>query len=126
MTYQLDCNNGSAYAVVSYNVPVATSAPDAGNTATPPDSSSTNTSPGSTSSSASSGKGGGGALDPFWLLLFSIPLALRVTYSSRNPTVTGIRAARTAGNKPPTNPMASAHLSPPHSKTGETLKANTT
>jgi hypothetical protein len=121
VTYQIDCNNGSAYAVVNYNVPVATSAPDAGNTATPPDSSSTNTAPGSTS-----GKGGGGALDPFWLLLFSIPLALRVAYSSRNPTVTGIRAARTAGNRPPTNPMASAHLSPPHSKAGETLKANTT
>lgn len=80
----------------------------------------------STADPSSGGTGGGGTLDPFWLLLFSIPLALRVTYSSRNPAVTGIRAARTAGNKPPTKPMASAHLSPPHSKAGETLKANTT
>jgi threonine aldolase len=47
-------------------------------------------------------------------------------YSSRNPTVTGIRAARTAGNKPPMKPIASAQVSPLHSSSGDTLKANTT
>jgi lysyl endopeptidase len=115
--------SGFGLAAVSNSAPVATSAPDPGPTATPPNSSSNDS---TAADPSSGGKGGGGALDPFWLLLFSIPLALRATYSSRNPTVTGIRAARTAGNKPPTKPMASAHLSPPHSKAGETLKANTT
>jgi hypothetical protein len=113
---------GFGLAAVTDSAPVATSNPDPGATATPPNSSSAN----STADPSSGGEGGGGALDPFWLLLFFIPLALRVTYSSRNPTVTGIRAARTAGNKPPTKPMASAHLSPSHSKAGETLNANTT
>jgi lysyl endopeptidase len=113
---------GFGLATVTDGAPAPTSTPDPGSTVATSNSNSTN----STADPSSGGKGGGGALDPFWLLLFSIPLALRVTYSSRNPAVTGIRAARTAGNKPPTNPMASAHLSPPHSKAGETLKANTT
>ena len=54
------------------------------------------------------------------------PVAVATRYSSRNPTVTGIRAARTAGNKPPIKPIASAHVSPLHSSSGETLKAKTT
>ena len=111
VTYEISCNNGTAQVAVSYTNAVTTSAPDPGS---------------SNASTTSASSSGGGALDPFWLLLFSIPLVLRVAYSSRNPTVTGSRAARTAGNKPPMKPMASAHWSPPHSSAGVTLKAKTT
>jgi hypothetical protein len=121
VTYQINCNNGTAEAVVDYSGAVITSTPGPASTVNPGENST-----GAPADTASGGKSGGGAFDPLWLLLFSFPLALRVIYSSRNPTVTGTRAARTAGNKPPINPMASAHLSPLHSKSGETLKANTT
>jgi len=47
-------------------------------------------------------------------------------HSSRKPAVTGMRAARKAGNRPPTKPIASAHLRPLHSSSGDTLKENTT
>ena len=42
-------------------------------------------------------------------------------HDSLNAVVTGNRAARTAGNRPPTKPMASAHFIPVHSSCGETL-----
>jgi hypothetical protein len=47
-------------------------------------------------------------------------------HNSRNAVVTGKRAARSAGNSPPMNPIASAHLSPLPTSAGETLNANTT
>lgn len=40
--------------------------------------------------------------------------------SSRSAVVTGTLAARTAGNKPPMKPMASAHLRPSHSSCPDT------
>lgn len=46
--------------------------------------------------------------------------------SSRNAVVTGTRAARNAGNNPPMNPMASAHLIPVHKSSGLTWKRKTT
>src|SRR5579875_253058 len=42
------------------------------------------------------------------------------TYSSRSAVVTGNRAARTAGNSPPTKPIASAHFKPFHTSSGVT------
>ena len=42
--------------------------------------------------------------------------------SSRSAVVTGRRAARTAGNKPPMNPIASAHFRPVHSSSGVTRR----
>jgi hypothetical protein len=127
VTYEINCNTGIAGVAVNYTAPDTTTTSDPTTTVTPTDP----TAPSGSSTSSgvdptSGGKGGGGALDPFWLLLFSIPLALRVGYSSRKPTVTGMRAARTAGNKPPIKPIASAHVSPLHNKAGETLNANTT
>jgi hypothetical protein len=128
VTYEINCNTGIAGVAVNYTAPDTTTTSSPTTTVTPTDP--TAPSGSSTSSgvdpASGGGKGGGGALDPFWLLLFSIPLALRVSYSSRKPTVTGMRAARTAGNKPPIKPIASAHVSPLHSKAGETLNANTT
>lgn len=47
-------------------------------------------------------------------------------YSARRAVVIGSRAARSAGNSPPTTPMPSAHFSPLHSSAGETLNWNTT
>lgn len=47
-------------------------------------------------------------------------------YSARRAVVIGSRAARSAGNSPPTRPMPSAHFSPLHSSAGETLNWNTT
>src|SRR5690554_3637034 len=44
-------------------------------------------------------------------------------HAARRAVVTGKRAARTAGNSPPTNPIASAHLSPFHSSPGVTLNS---
>jgi hypothetical protein len=126
VTYEVNCNNGIAGVAVAYTVPDTTSTSSSTTaTVTPTDPNASSTSTGVDASSGG-GKGGGGALDPFWLLLLSIPVALRVGYSSRRPTVTGMRAARTAGNKPPIKPIASAHVSPLHSKAGETLNANTT
>jgi len=46
--------------------------------------------------------------------------------AARNASVTGRRAARNAGNSPPTSPMPSAHLSPFHSNSGDTLNWNIT
>ncbi len=51
------------------------------------------------------------------------PMLLPSHYSSRNAVVTGNRAARTAGNNPPTKPIASAHFKPCQSNSGDTLKA---
>src|SRR6185437_15936575 len=51
---------------------------------------------------------------------------LREPYNSRNAVVTGKRAARTAGNRPPMKPIASAHLMPVHSSSGVTRNWNTT
>ncbi len=45
---------------------------------------------------------------------------------SRNAVVIGNRAARSAGNKPPTRPMPSAHFKPVHSSSGDTWNLNTT
>lgn len=45
---------------------------------------------------------------------------------ARNASVTGNRAARSAGNKPPIKPMPSAHFKPLHNSSGETLNWNTT
>ncbi len=45
---------------------------------------------------------------------------------SRRAVVIGSRAARNAGNRPPTRPMPSAHFSPLHSSSGETWNLNTT
>ena len=56
----------------------------------------------------------GDAGETFWLL-----------QSSRRPVVIATRAARVAGNSPPTNPIAGAHLMPFQSRSGETSKANT-
>lgn len=48
-----------------------------------------------------------------------------LSHCARSPTAIGIRAARTAGNKPPTRPMVNAHVRPSHSSAGDTSKANT-
>jgi hypothetical protein len=40
--------------------------------------------------------------------------------SSRSAALTGMRAARTAGNRPPTKPIASAHFRPVQSSSGVT------
>ena len=45
---------------------------------------------------------------------------------ARKASVTGRRAARRAGNRPPIRPMPNAHFSPVHSSSGETLNWNTT
>ena len=37
----------------------------------------------------------------------ALPLRLRIAYSSLRPVVTGSRAARSAGSRPPTRPSAS-------------------
>lgn len=47
-------------------------------------------------------------------------------YSSRSPSVTGMRAARTAGKSPPRKPIARAHFSPPATSAGVTRNSNTT
>jgi hypothetical protein len=112
VTYTMTCSGAppaaTAHVTVTYGAPAGTASSQ------------------SAAGTNSSSSGGGGAFDAFWLLLLSLPLAVRVFYSSRNPTVTGMRAARTAGNRPPMNPIANAHFSPFHSNKGETLKANTT
>ncbi len=41
-------------------------------------------------------------------------------YIARSASVTGSVAARSAGNSPPTKPIASAHFNPSHSSCGET------
>ena len=46
--------------------------------------------------------------------------APRPAYIARSASVTGSVAARSAGNRPPTKPIASAHFSPSHSSCGET------
>ena len=51
---------------------------------------------------------------------------LRDAQVSRNAVVIGKRAARSAGNRPPTRPMPSAHFSPVHSSSGDTWNLNTT
>ena len=48
----------------------------------------------------------------------------RRDHDSRNAVVTGNRAARSAGNRPPMKPIASAHFRPVHSSAGETAKSN--
>src|SRR4051794_18340572 len=45
---------------------------------------------------------------------------------SRSAVVIGSRAARSAGNKPPTRPIPSAHFKPLHNNGGDTLNWNTT
>ncbi len=45
---------------------------------------------------------------------------------ARNASVTGSRAARSAGNNPPIKPMPNAHFKPLHKSSGETLNWNTT
>lgn len=50
----------------------------------------------------------------------------RRPYSARKAVVIGSRAARSAGNSPPTRPMPSAHFSPLHNSSGDTLNWNTT
>lgn len=55
-----------------------------------------------------------------------LPGTERSPYSARKAVVIGSRAARSAGNSPPTRPMPSAHFSPLHSSAGETLNWNTT
>src|SRR3546814_9913704 len=45
-------------------------------------------------------------------------------HASRRAVVTGWVAARRAGNRPPTKPIASAHFRPVHSTSGETLNAH--
>lgn len=67
LVFDIYCNNGTAQTTVTFGEDVATSNP----------SSPTSTDQGS-STAASSSQGGGGALDPFWLLLLSIPVALRL------------------------------------------------
>ena len=47
-------------------------------------------------------------------------------HAARRASVTGSRAARSAGNRPPTRPMPSAHLMPFHSSSGDTLNWNIT
>src|SRR3546814_1961622 len=49
---------------------------------------------------------------------------IAVHHASRSAVVTGCVAARRAGNRPPTKPIASAHFRPVHSTSGETLNAN--
>ena len=121
--YQINCNNGTAAVAVSYTAAVTTaSSPPTVTTQDPPTTGSSAT----PSADTSTGTGGAGALDPVLLLLLSIPVALRSAYSSSRPLVTGTRAARTAGNKPPTNPKTNAHFRPFTNNRGETLKANTT
>ena len=43
---------------------------------------------------------------------------------SRKAVVAGMRAARSAGYRPPMKPMAYAHLVPVHSTAGATLSSN--
>lgn len=50
----------------------------------------------------------------------------RAAQAERRAVVTGRRAARSAGNNPPTRPMPSAHFRPVHSNSGDTLNLNTT
>ena len=50
----------------------------------------------------------------------------RRRHNARNAVVIGRRAARSAGNRPPTRPMPSAHLRPFHNSSGVTLNWNTT
>ena len=52
--------------------------------------------------------------------------ARRAAHSSRSATLTGTRAARSAGKMPPMKPMASAHFRPCTSSTGLTWNWNTT
>src|SRR5205823_5088354 len=48
------------------------------------------------------------------------------THASRRLVVTGSRAARSAGRKPPIMPMTTAMISPRTTSSGVTLKLNTT
>src|SRR3546814_7077802 len=49
---------------------------------------------------------------------------IAVHHASRSAVVTGCVAARRAGNRPPTKPIANDHFRPVHSTSGETLNAN--
>lgn len=53
-------------------------------------------------------------------------VSLRDAQVSRSAVVIGNRAARSAGNRPPTRPMPSAHFRPVHSSSGDTWNLNTT
>jgi hypothetical protein len=53
-------------------------------------------------------------------------LAPRDHHPARSASVTGRRAARNAGNNPPTSPMPRAHFRPVHSSSGVTWNWNTT
>ena len=46
-----------------------------------------------------------------------------VAFYERKAVVTGKRAARTAGNRPPMKPIASAHFRPLHNSAGVTLNS---
>ena len=50
----------------------------------------------------------------------------RTHHAARSASVTGTRAARSAGNKPPMRPIPSAHFKPLHSSAGVTWNWNTT
>jgi lysyl endopeptidase len=67
LVFGIACNNGSAQTAISFNQAVTTSNP----TSTPP-ATQTDSDP------SSNAVGGSGALDPFWLLLLSLPVALRL------------------------------------------------
>lgn len=56
--------------------------------------------------------------------LASAILTLHAFHNSRNAVVTGSRAARIAGNRPPTKPIASAHFRPIQIRSGPTRNLN--
>jgi hypothetical protein len=85
VTYQIDCNNGVAQATVDYSAAVATTSTPP--PASPPDATTPSAPSGSTPSQQSIARSGGGAFDPFWLLLLSIPVALRARAARRSPAV---------------------------------------
>lgn len=79
--YQINCNNGTAQATVNYTPGAATAPPPL---ATPPVATPPAVTPsGSSPSQQSIASGGGGALDPWWLLLLCVPVTLRARRNLR-------------------------------------------
>jgi hypothetical protein len=94
VTYEISCNNGITAVAVNYTIPDTTSTTGPTNTVTPVAPSSPNTGSTSTgSASSSASKGGGGALDPLWLVLLATTLATRLlpVFAPHEPPGTGRR-----------------------------------
>jgi hypothetical protein len=94
VTYEISCNNGITAVAVNYTIPDTTSTTGPTNTVTPVAPSNPNTGSTSTgSASSSASKGGGGALDPLWLVLLATTLATRLlpVFAPHEPPGTGRR-----------------------------------